>query len=392
MKTQHPELIVEYTDPLEGFKGWLVIESLGHRLAAGGLRVQKGLTCEVVQRLANTMTQKMRIAGIRADGAKSGIDYDPSSPGKPEALLRFLRAIQPYIEHRYSVGPDLNTTMPELDAICSGLGIFSIKTAIAKHQGLSPEAFQERVALLKQPLGHATLGRLRAGAGVASSCLAVLDFLKIPAQQARVVIQGFGGLATGAAFFLHQAGVAIIGLADCDKSLIQSEGQGLDIPDLLARSCADCQSKGLIPTGYSKGVYGPRQAIYALPCDVFIPAAIEKAIDQQQAAAMQVQAVVSGANLAVTDAAEALLFQRDILLIPDMLAGCGGSLSMDGLFGPDKLPTVQEVLHHVDQRTRTIVCQLLQRSRQDHISQREAALRLCAETPLYPNTRPYGPI
>ncbi len=392
MKSQHPELIIEYTDPIEGFKGWLVIESLNHRLAAGGLRVQKGLTCEVVQRLAATMTQKMRIAGIRADGAKSGIDYDPNSPGKQEALFRFLQAIQPYIEHRYSVGPDLNTSMPELDALCARLGIFSIKTAIARHQNLSPAAFKERVNLLKQPLGHATLGRLRAGAGVASSCLAVLDFLNIPKQKAKVVIQGFGALATGAAFFLHQAGVAIIGVADCDKSLIHPEGEPLDIPDLLARSCVDCQTKGLIPKGYSKGTYGPRQAIYDLACDVFIPAAIEKAIEQEQAERMQVQAVVSGANLAVTDAAEALLFQRDILLIPDMLAGCGGSLSMDGLFGPEHLPTVQEVLDHVDQRTRSIVQKLLQRSRQDHISQREAALRLCAETPLYPNTRPYGPL
>ena len=89
-----PELIVEYTDPLEGFKGWAVIHALSHKLCAGGVRVQKGLTLDCVCDLASNMTTKMRIAGIRADGAKCGIDYDPHSLGKKEAMYRFIRAIR----------------------------------------------------------------------------------------------------------------------------------------------------------------------------------------------------------------------------------------------------------------------------------------------------------
>jgi glutamate dehydrogenase/leucine dehydrogenase len=386
-----PELIVEYTDPLEGFKGWLVIDSLTHRLAAGGMRVQKGLTCDVVRQLAATMTLKMRIAGIRADGAKCGIDYDPRSPGKQEALFRFIRAVKPYLLERYSMGPDLNTTMPELDAVCVRIGIPSIKAVIAKCQGFTPEAFAERTKLLKQPVAHATLGGLRSGAGVAASCAAALEFLHIPLAQAKVVIQGFGSLASSAAYFLHQAGVPIIGLADCDKSLISPDSSALDIPDLLARSCSDCRRKGLIPPDSLRHSYGDRREIYKIACDVFVPAAIEQAIDRQAAATMQVKAIVSGANLAVTDEAEAILHQRGIVVIPDMVAGCGGSLSMEGLFGPDELPSVQEVLNHVDRKTRRIVRNMLQRSRQDGISPREAALRICAETPLHPDSKPYLP-
>ena len=387
-----PELIVAYTDPLEGFKGWLVIDSLTHRMAAGGMRVQRGLSCEVVQDLAATMTLKMRIAGIRADGAKCGIDYDPASPRKQEAMLRFIRAIRPYLLERYSMGPDLNTTMPELDAVCARLGISSIKAVIATCQEFSPAAFTERVQLLKQEVGHATLGKLRSGAGVAASCLAALEFLQIPATQARVGIQGFGGLASGAAYFLHQSGVRIIGLADCEKSLISQDGAPLDLTDLLERVCADCtcQAKGLIPQQAASGRYGRREAVYELPCDVFIPAAIERAIDRQAAETMQVKAIVSGANLAVTAEAEAILHQRGIILIPDMVAGCGGSLSMQGLFGPEEPPSVQDVLNHVDRKTRRIVKNMLQRSREEGISPREAALRICAETPLYPDTKPYG--
>ncbi len=383
------DLIVEYTDPFEGFKGWLVIDSMTHKLAAGGLRVQQGLTCECVQRLAATMTLKMRIAGIRADGAKSGIDYDPSSPGKQEALFRFMRAIKPYMEDRYSMGPDLNTTMPELDAVCQRLGLSSIKNAVAKNQQLDDKAFTQRTALLAAPCGHATLGRLRSGAGLAASCLATLDFLGIPPQKGTVAIQGFGGLAAGAAYLLHKAGVRIIGLADREKSLFSINGTPLDISSLLTSQ--EGGEKGMIPTVENpKVAYGKNSKIYDLSCDIFVPAAIEKAVDKETAEQIKVKAIASGANLAVTEEAEKILHQRSIPVIPDMVAGCGGSLSMEGLYGPETPPTAEEVLGHVDRKTRQIVKTMLQRSQQDNISPRAAALRLCAETPLYPDTRPYG--
>ncbi|CAK8722474.1 Glutamate dehydrogenase (NAD(P)+) [Candidatus Electrothrix laxa] len=383
------DLIVEYTDPVEGFKGWLVIDSMTHKLAAGGLRVQQGLTCECVQRLAATMTLKMRIAGIRADGAKSGIDYDPASPGKPEALFRFMRAIKPYMQERYSMGPDMNTTMPELDAVCQRLGLSSIKNAVARNQQLDDTAFAQRTALLATPCGHATLGRLRSGAGLAASCLATLEFLGIPPQEGTVAIQGFGGLAAGAAYILHQAGVRIVGLADREKSLFSINGTPLDIPFLL--SSQEGGEKGIIPTAENpKAAYSDNTKIYDIPCDIFVPAAIEKAVDKEAAEHIQVKAIASGANLAVTEEAEQILHKRSIPVIPDMVAGCGGSLSMEGLFGPETMPTAEDVLAHVDQKTRTIVKAMLHRSQQDNISPREAALLLCAEAPLYPDARPYG--
>jgi hypothetical protein len=65
---------------------------------------------------------------------------------------------------------------------------------------------------------------------------------------------------------------------------------------------------------------------------------------------------------------------------------------MEGLFAPVSMPTVEDVLAHVENKTRSIVKTMLKRSRQDGIPPREAALRICAETPLYPGTRPYGPL
>jgi len=382
-----PELIVEYTDPLEGFKGWAVIHALSHKLCAGGVRVQKGLTLDCVRDLARNMTIKMLIAGIRADGAKCGINYDPHSPGKKEALYRFIRAIRPYVMERYSLGPDLNTTMCELEEIAERLSIPAVKMAIAKAQGYDLPSFLKRYRLLKQPFGHATLGRLRAGFGLAAACQGALEFLNIHPQEATVAIQGFGGLGSAAAYTLHEAGIKIVAIADEEKSLISTNNQSLDIN---AMPLSNCGKVGLIPSSGINGRYGDPSQIYDVKCDVFIPAAIENAIIADNAGSIAIKAVVPGANLAVTQEAEKLLNDRGIITIPDFVAGCGGSLAMDGLFGPEIEPTAQEVLTHVNKKMRRIVKKVIKRSQQDGVTTREAALRICSEALIYPEARPYG--
>jgi len=379
--------MVEYTDPLEGFKGWLVMDALSHRLCAGGVRVQAGLTRDCVVQLARNMTLKMRITGIRADGVKSGIDYDHHSPGKTEALYRFVRAIRPHVLERYSLGPDLNVKLNELDEIGRRLGIPSVKMAIAKAQGFDLPHFLERYSLLDRPFDHVTLGRLRSGFGLAAACLGVLDFLHIPYQDATVAIQGFGGLGSACAYSLDKWGVSVVGLADEEKSLISMNQHPLDIKKLVQDS-----SSGLIPNGHSGGEYGDRGRIYDVACDVLIPAAIEDAIVLDNARTISAKGIVPGANLAVTAEAENLLNDLGVITIPDFVAGCGGSLSMDGLFGPQDHPSVQDVLDHVEKRMRSIVNKVLERSRKDGITPREAALNLCLETPIYSDAKPYGPL
>jgi glutamate dehydrogenase/leucine dehydrogenase len=389
--SRKPELIVEYLDPLEGFKGWAVIHANSHKLCAGGVRVQKGLTLDCVRDLARNMTIKMLIAGIRADGAKCGIDYDPHSPGKKEAMYRFIRAIRPYVLERYSLGPDLNTTMCELDDIAERLSIPSVKMAIANAQGYDLPSFLKRYRILKQPFGHATVGRVRAGYGLAAACQGVLEFLNIPPQEATVAIQGFGGLGSAAAYTLHEAGIKIIALSDEGKSLISTNNESLDIKAMLPTT-TNCGT-GLIPSTGINGRYGDPSQIYGVKCDVFIPAAIENAITAENAGTIPInKAVVPGANLAVTPEAEKMLNDRGIIVIPDFVAGCGGSLSMDGLFGPEIEPSAQEVLNHVNKRMRTIVKKVIKRSQQDGVTTREAALRLCSEAPIYPEASPYGPL
>lgn len=380
-----PTLLIEYTDPLEGFKGWLVMDRLGHRLSAGGMRVQPGLTSTHLVEMARNMTRKMRLAELAVDGAKSGIDYDPASPGKPAAIRRFLGAIQPYITSRYSMGPDLNVDMVELEKAALPLGIPSVKMAVAKAQGWELPYFLERSAVLAEKISDFTLSQLRAGYGVAAAALETLAMLGIEPAQARVTIQGFGTLGRATLFGLAEAGCRIVAIGDERQTLISAAPAGLPVEQLLKHPAS------LLPaaTFFSGTVSRSRTEIFNCAADLLIPAALENTVSPEISATLQVKAVVPGANLAVPEASALILQQRNILVLPDFLAGCGGSLSMEGLYGPPSHPTARQVLDHVRDKMQKLVKQVIVQSRQDRCSPREAALRIIAGRPDHDDRRPY---
>jgi len=377
-------LVVEYTDPIEGFKGWFVRDTLAHRLCAGGMRVQVGLTRDHLCSLARNMTRKMRIAGLSVDGAKCGIDYGPQLPGKQEALGRFMKAILPYIKDCYSMGPDLNVDMRELDSIGGKLAIPSVKMAIAITMGWDIKYFLERYAILNQLIGGKTLNELRAGAGLAQASLTTLEFLNILPSRATVVIQGFGVLAKACAYFLNNAGVRIKGFADHRKSILAPDDGSLDIERLLRE-----KSTLLPPVGEMNCREDTPEAIYEIACDLFIPAAVENAITSEVAATLRSAAVIPGANLAVTPEGESILHNRGIVVLPDFLAGCGGSLSMEGLFGPALPPEPEAVLAHVQKKMASLVAKVLARSKELNISPAAAALQYCDEAETTGEGKPY---
>jgi glutamate dehydrogenase (NAD(P)+) len=382
------ELFVNYTDPLEGFQGFLAIDCLTHAIAAGGFRVQKGLTADHICKMAKNMTLKQRIAGHRVDGAKSGIDYDPALPGKHDAIKRFFTAIRPYVLTRYSMGPDMNTTLPEINSIAEELDIPSVKMAIAKAQGLKLEDFLGRYKILGQEVDGYTLGKRRSGHGVAMACLAALRILGIPPREARVVIQGFGSLGAACAYSLFRAGVRIIAISDAEHSLICENDVSLDIAELLQKrgegTLIDLEKA---PDGCR---FAERDEIFNLPCDIFIPAAIENAILADRAVKMEVKAVVEGANLPVSMEAEKIFFDRNIQVVPDFVAGAGGSISMDGLFGPKEPPAPEYVLDHLKRRMDELVTKVDQKSRAENKTPREVALDICSQTPDNIHLPPYG--
>jgi len=368
-----PALIIEYHDPLEGFHGWLVIDPLDHGLAAGGMRVCSGLKRKHICAMARNMTLKMRMADLGLDGAKCGIDYDPAGPGKEAAMQRFIAAISPYIKERYSMGPDLNVGMDELQKAANGCGIDSVKMAVARAMGWDLAYFSQRYAILKRDVGGMCLGMVRAGYGVAGSVLACLDHLGIRPDEACMTVQGAGTLARGTLHGLKNTGLRLVAVSDAEKTLYCENG--IDIDLVLS------QATGILPESLVGGEVKRlgREAVCEVGADLLLPLAVEGVIDQENAGRVRTRAVVPGANLAVSPEGYEALFSQGILTMPDFLAGAGGSISMEGLFAPKEHPEPEEVLTHTINRSRELSLEVIERSERERVSPYKAALAICRE-------------
>ena len=175
-------------------------------------------------------------------------------------------------------------------------------------------------------------------------------------------------------------------IADHEKSIISVNGKGIDVKQILGTAGP------LLPEiDYGNGVRtGSPEEIISVPADIFVPAAVENTVTAEVASQLQVKAVVPGANLAVTPEADQLLFEQGIIVLPDLLSGSGGSLSMEGLFGGKDHPSPVDVLTHVEKRMSRIVNETLDRSKTEGISPAQAAFSICSETASHPGTKPYG--
>ena len=362
--TPHTQ-VIRYADPVEGWRGWLAVCGEGHRLAAGGMRVQAGLEEETVARLAEAMWLKQRLLGLAVDGAKAGIDRDPSLPGKREAVCRFLAFLRPHLLDNVSLGPDMNMTWTELEESARQVGLVSVKMAVAKAQGLDEVDFSARLRLLDTEVGGATLAQRRAGHALAAATMAAIDAAGISGRDVRIGIQGFGTMGRATAMSLTDSGLTPTSVTDEHTCLHVHEEEGLTVPDAV-----------------------PPQRLYDLPLDVLVLAACEDLISVDQAASLELSAVVVGANLGLSPPVEELLHRRGILVVPDFVGGCGGAASVDAIFGPPTCPTPTEVLDSLGARVRALVGSMFEVARARDITPREAALALADRQA--PIGKPYG--
>ena len=374
--------VIRYVDPVEGFRGWLAYSGVDYRLAAGGFRVQLGVDEGTVVQLAQAMSLKERLLGLSVDGAKAAIDYDPRAPGKHEAMRRFIRFLRPCLLERFSMGPDMGTTWSEIEGIARAEGMVSVKAAVATAQGLEESDFLARVRLLDVDVGGLTLGERRAGHAVAHAALAATERLGPSRRCLRIGIQGFGTLGRAAALSLAEAGVIVGAVADEHGCLLSRDG--LDVAALLASPLG----WPTVETHLAGSQLGAPEEIFAAPLDVIVLAACENAVSANTAATLAARAVVVGANLGLGPGIEAQLHNRGVAVVPDFVGGCGGSASMEALFGPPRCPSPVEVLAGAATTIETLVRSILDRSRCHDILPREAALALCEERP--PPGKPYG--
>lgn len=344
-----PEKILILHDPSTCLRAVVVVDNTAAGTAIGGVRMDHDVTVEEVFRLARAMTFKNAVAGLPHGGGKAGIIADPAMPSlEKEALVRsFARAIRTVTD--YVPGPDMG-----VDETCMAYVHDEIGRAIG----------------LPKVLGGVPLDTLGAtGYGLAIAAQAAEDMGHVRLERARVVIQGFGAVGTHAARFLTERGALVVAVSDSRGAI--AEPDGLDIEKLMAWK-ADGGPVGEFGGGHPV----PAAELIAYPSDIWVPAARPDVFTGANAGAVQAKLILPGANIAVTEEAERIFFDRGVVSIPDFIANAGGVICGAVEYaGGTEAEAFDAIATKIRENTRTV----LERSAERRIPPIEAATQLAAD-------------
>ncbi|KAA9150803.1 glutamate dehydrogenase [Amycolatopsis acidicola] len=317
-----PLLRLTWTDRVTGAHGYLVVHTLVSGLATGGTRMRAGCTMSEVEDLARGMAAKTATFELPVGGAKGGIDFDPKHPDAVGVLERFCQAMRPWLDAHWVTAEDLGVPQHLIDEVFSRLGLEQSYHA-AIRRSVDPARTLRRVrAGLNAPVpGGLLLGDVIGGYGVAQACLGVADAHGWETGATTVAIQGIGTMGGGAAWYLHEAGMRVVAVADAAGTLYRAGG--LDIPELLELR----DGYGEIDRSRLPGDVEllPRNAIVGMEADILVPAAISYALTPDNSIDVAAKVVVEAANAATTPEAEAMLAARGIPVIPDFVANAGAA-------------------------------------------------------------------
>lgn len=317
-----PYMELTWTDPVTGTRGYLVVHTLVSGLATGGTRMRPGCTLSEVEDLAQGMATKTAMFNLPVGGAKGGIDFDPKSPQAAGVLARFCAAMRPWLDDHWVTAEDLGVPQHMIDEVFADLGLQQSYHA-AINRSTDPARTLRRVqAGLSTPVpGGLLLGDVIGGYGVAQACIGVAAGWNWDARHTTAAIQGIGTMGGGAAWYLHEAGMRVVAVADVAGTLYDPDG--LDVPKLLElRDRYGEIERTQVPAHIQQL---PRDAVLAADADILVPAAISYALTPDNASDVAATVVVEAANAATTPAAEDLLTARGIPVIPDFVANAGAA-------------------------------------------------------------------
>jgi glutamate dehydrogenase (NAD(P)+) len=275
----------------------------------GGLRYHPSVTLGEVSALAMWMTWKCALVNLPFGGAKGGIRCDPASmsPGERERLTRrYTQEILLVIGPRVDIlAPDVNTDEETMAWI---MDTYSMQVGYSV-----PGVVTGKPIVIGGSLGR----REATGRGIVYCVQEASSLLKIPLQGARVAVQGFGNVGSVAAALLDALGARVIAVSDVRGGVYHD--RGLDIPKLLRH-----QRERRTVVGFPEAEAITNADLLTLPGDILIPAALERQITRDNAGKIQCRILAEGANGPTTPEADAILRERDIFVIPDILCNAGG--------------------------------------------------------------------
>ena len=294
---------------LEVFTGFRVQHSIARGPAKGGIRYAPDVTLDEVRALASWMTWKCAVVNIPFGGAKGGVICDPHkmSMGELERMTRrYTAELIEFIGPEKDVpAPDVNTNEQVMAWMMDTYSMHMRQTVTAVVTG--------------KPLNiGGSRGRREAtGRGIMIVCEEAIRKLGLNRESTRVIVQGFGNVGSNAAKLMAEAGYKIIGILEVDGGIYNKSG--LDLDALWEHR----QRNGSIH-GFPEAEKADPAELLVTDCDILIPAATENQITSRNADRVKCKILAEGANGPTTAAADEILAEKRVFVIPDILCNAGG--------------------------------------------------------------------
>lgn len=291
------------------YTGYRVLHNTSRGPAKGGIRFDLNVTLDEVKALAAWMTWKCAVVNIPFGGAKGGVICDPGTMSMAELERLTRRYTSAIIE---TLGPDSDVPAPDVNTNERVMAWIMDTYSMHKRHTVTAVVTGKPVEM------GGSLGRREAtGRGCMIVTREALKRHAIPLQGARVVVQGFGNVGSIAAQLLEREGAKVVAVSDKSGGIYNADG--LNIDDVLAY----VREKKLL-AGYPKAEAVTNDQLLATPCEVLLPAALENVLTSKNAGAVQARIICEGANGPTTAAADKILEDKGVFVIPDILANAGG--------------------------------------------------------------------
>ena len=294
---------------IEVFEGFRVTHNVARGPSKGGIRYHPDVTLDEVKALSMWMTWKCALMGIPFGGAKGGVVCDPKKLSLRELEGMTRRYTSEIINE---IGPEKDIPAPDVGTSPREMAwIFDTYSMNKGHSVLG--------VVTGKPLTiGGSLGRLEATARGGLYCtLEAIDRVGLDIAGLTVVVQGFGNVGSYYALFMQEQGAKVIAVSDSGGGVFNANG--IDIPSAIAHK----QERGTL-----KGLGGvepiSNEELLVLECDLLAPCGLEQVITEENAGKVKAKVICEGANGPTTPAADEILEDRGILVVPDVLANAGG--------------------------------------------------------------------
>jgi glutamate dehydrogenase (NAD(P)+) len=294
---------------LEVFTGYRVQHSIARGPSKGGIRYGPDVTLDEVRALASWMTWKCAVVNIPFGGAKGGIICDPHkmSLGELERMTRrYTAELVEFIGPEKDVpAPDVNTNEQIMAWMMDTYSMHMRQTVTAVVTGKPIN------------IGGSRGRREATGRGIMIVCNQAVKLLGMSPESTRVIVQGFGNVGSNAARLMAETGYKIIGIAEVGGGLYNKNG--IDLAKLW-----EYRQRQNTVQGFPGAEKVDEDQLLVTDCDILIPAATENQITSQNAAKVKCKILAEGANGPTTSAADDILADKGVFVIPDILCNAGG--------------------------------------------------------------------